>query len=155
MEYKKILFLSFCIIFFTCFPAEAFERCIMCGMDAQKSETKLIIHVTKGTKNIPSGHYSLCCLHCMVILNAHLREGDIDSVLARDYNTITSDYDSGEMINAKKAYYLIESRLRPKGSMVPFMLIFSTIDSAEIFKKTYGGKILNWEDVWDYTQTQK
>jgi hypothetical protein len=126
----------------------------MCGMDAQKSETKFIIHVTEGTKNIPSGHYSLCCLHCLVLLNTHLKEGKIDSVLARDYNTITSDYDSGEMIDAKKAYYLIESRLRPKGSIVPFMLIFSTMNSAEIFKKTYGGNILNWQEVWDYTQSR-
>jgi hypothetical protein len=126
----------------------------MCGMDAQKSETKFIIHVTEGTKKIPSGQYSLCCLNCLVLLNTHLKEGKIDSVLARDYNTITSDYDSGEMIDAKKAYYLIESRLRPKGSMVPFMLIFSTMNSAEIFQKAYEGKILNWQAVWDYTQSR-
>jgi len=135
-------------------PAKAFERCIMCGMDAQKSETKFVIHVTEGSKDIPSGHYSLCCLHCLVLLNNNLKGEKIDSILARDYNTITGDYDSGKMIDAKKAYYLIESRLRPKGSMVPFMLIFSTMDSAEIFKKTYGGNILNWQEVWDYTQSR-
>ena len=155
MKYKKILWLSFFMILVSYVPVKAFERCIMCGMDAQKSETKFIIHVTEGTKNIPSGHYSLCCLHCMVLLKANLKDGKIDTVLARDYNTITSDYDSGEMIDAKKAYYLVESRLRPKGSMVPFMLIFSTLDSAEIFKKTYGGNILNWKEVWSYTQSQR
>jgi nitrous oxide reductase accessory protein NosL len=154
MKCKKILLLSFYIIFVSYVSAQAFERCIMCGMDAQKSETKFIIHVTKGTKNIPSGHYSLCCLHCMVLLKANLKDGKIGSVLARDYNTITNNYDGGEMIDAKQAYYLIESRLRPKGSMVPFMLIFSTMDSAEIFKKAYGGKILNWKDVWDYTKSR-
>ena len=155
MKYKKILWLSFFMILVSYVPVKAFERCIMCGMDAQKSETKFIIHVTEGTKNIPSGNYSLCCLHCMVLLKANLKDGKIDTVLARDYNTITSDYDSGEMIDAKKAYYLVESRLRPKGSMVPFMLIFSTLDSAEIFKKTYGGNILNWKEVWSYTQSQR
>jgi hypothetical protein len=154
MKCNTILFLSFCIILVSYVPAKAFERCIMCGMDAQKSETKFIIHVTEGIKNIPSGHYSLCCLNCLILLNTHLKEGKIDSVLARDYNTITSDYDSGEMIDAKKAHYLIESRLRPKGSMVPFMLIFSTMNSAEIFQKAYEGKILNWQAVWDYTQSR-
>jgi nitrous oxide reductase accessory protein NosL len=91
-------------------------------------------------------------LNCLVLLNTHLKEGKIDSVLARDYNAITSDYDSGEMIDAKQAHYLIESRLRPKGSMVPFVLIFSTMNSAEIFKKTYGGNVLNGQEVRDYTQ---
>ncbi len=154
MKYNTILLVSFFMILVSYVPAKAFERCIMCGMDAQKSETKFVIHVTEGTKDIPSGHYSLCCLHCLVLLNNNLKGEKIDSILARDYNTITGDYDSGKMIDAKKAYYLIESRLRPKGSMVPFMLIFSTMDSAEIFKKTYGGNILNWQEVWNYTQSR-
>lgn len=155
MKYKKILLFFFFIILVSYVPVKAFERCIMCGMDSDKSETKFIIDVTKGTKDVPSGSYSLCCLHCLVLLDANLKEGKIGSILARDYNTVTSDYDSGEMIDAKKAYYLIESRLRPRGSMVPFMLIFSTIDTAQVFKKTYGGTILNWEEVWSYTQARK
>jgi hypothetical protein len=154
MKYNTILLVSFFMILVSYVPAKAFERCIMCGMDAQKSETKFVIHVTEGTKDIPSGHYSLCCLHCLVLLNNNLKGGKIGSILALDYNTITGDYDSGEMIDAKKAHYLIESRLRPKGSMVPFMLIFSTMDSAEIFQKAYGGKILNWQEVWNYTQSR-
>jgi len=139
-------------IFFSSVTALAVERCIMCGMDAQKSETKFVIQVTEGTKDIAADEYSLCCLHCLVILKARMKEGKIGSILARDYDTVTRKYDSGEMIDARKAFYLVESGLRPKGSMVPFMLIFSTQTTAEKYKDVSGGRILNWEQVWKYTE---
>ena len=134
------------------FMAHAFERCIMCGMDAQKSETKFTVQVIKGTKDVRAGEYSFCCLHCLVLFKTLLKGGKIGSIQARDYNTITDKYDSGDMIEAKKAFYLVESVMRPKGSMVPFMLIFSTQKTADIFKKIYGGRILNWDEVWKYTK---
>lgn len=144
--------LTFSLILFPGLMAHAFERCIMCGMDAQKSETKFTVQVTEGTKAVRAGEYSFCCLHCLVLFKARLKGGKIGSILARDYNTVTEKYDSGEMIDANKAFYLVESGLRPKGSMVPFMLIFSTRKTAEIFKKVHGGRILNWEEVWKYTK---
>jgi len=150
-----ILTASFIFFIFTVSAAFAFERCIMCGMDAQKSETKFTAQVIKGTKDVPAGEYSFCCLHCLLLFKTRLKEGEIGTVFARDYNTVTEKYDSGEMINSSKAFYLIESDLRPKGSMVPFMLIFSTKKTAEIFKKAYGGKILDWKEVWEYTEARK
>ena len=140
---------------FTVSAASAFERCIMCGMDAQKSETKFTTQVIKGTKDVSSGEYSFCCLHCLVLFKARLKEGKIGTVFVRDYNTVTEKYDSGEMIDSSKAFYLVESNLRPKGSMVPFMLVFSTEKTAEMFKKAYGGRILNWKEVWEYTEARK
>ncbi len=133
-------------------PAGAFERCIMCGMDAQKSETKFSINLVKGDKKIKPGKYSFCCLHCLVLFRAHLKDGKIDSITARDYNSITSGYDSGDMIPAEDAFYLVESSLRPNGSMVPFMLIFANRKTAEIYKKAYGGKILKWTEILKYTK---
>ena len=146
---------SFIFFLFTVSGASAFERCIMCGMDAQKSETKFTVQVTKGTKDVPSGEYSFCCLHCLVLFKARLKDGKIETIIVRDYNTVTEKYDSGEMIDSSKAFYLVESDLRPKGSMVPFMLIFSTQKTAEMFKKAYGGKILDWKEVWEYTEARK
>ncbi|MDY6971938.1 MAG: nitrous oxide reductase accessory protein NosL [Thermodesulfobacteriota bacterium] len=143
------------LFIFVCAPGMAVERCIMCGMDAQKSETKFTIQITEGTKDIPAGKYSLCCLHCLVILKAKIKGGNIGSVLARDYDTVTQKYDSGEMIDASKAFYLVESRLRPRGSMIPFMLIFSDRATAETYKHASGGRILNWVQVWKYTEASQ
>jgi len=147
-----VLVLALCLILLPAFVAHAFERCIMCGMDAQKSETKFTVQVTEGTRDVRAGEYSFCCLHCLVIFKARMKGGKISSILARDYNTITDNYDSGEMIDANKAFYLVESGLRPNDSMVPFMLIFSTRKTAEMFKKVHGGRILNWKEVWKYTK---
>lgn len=153
MKFKSTLGLTICFILFPIFSLTASERCIMCGMDALKSETKFIIEITEGSKDISAGKYSLCCLHCLVILKARMHGGKIGSVLARDYATVGEKYDSGKMIDAKKAFYLVESEVRPKGSMVPFMLIFSDMSTAEKYKKVYGGKILNWKDIWKYTES--
>ena len=161
MKSKAILTLAVFFTFFTFFifttvsAVSAFERCIMCGMDSQKSETKFTAQVIKGTKDVPSGEYSFCCLHCLLLFKTMMKEGKIGAISVRDYNTVTEKYDSGEMVNATQAFYLIESDLRPKGSMVPFMLIFSTQKTAEIFKKAYGGKILDWKEVWAYTEARK
>ena len=148
----SFLVLIFCFILFYGIIGQAFERCIMCGMDAQKSETKFTVDVVKGTKAVLAGEYSFCCLHCLVIFKARLSEGAIGRILTRDYNTITGEYDSGEMFDVKDGFYLLESGLRPQGSMVPFMLVFSNRKTAEMFKKVHGGRILNWEEVWKYTK---
>ena len=147
-----VLALALCLILLPAFVSYAFERCIMCGMDAQKSETKFTVQVTEGSGDVRAGEYSFCCLHCLVIFKARMKGGKISSIMARDYNTITDNYDSGEMIDANKAFYLVESGLRPNDSMVPFMLIFSTRKTGEMFKKVHGGRILNWEEVWKYTK---
>ncbi|OIP88297.1 MAG: hypothetical protein AUK24_08280 [Syntrophaceae bacterium CG2_30_49_12] len=152
MKLRRILALTLCLILFPGFFALASERCIMCGMDAAKSETKFVVQVATGTRDVPPGRYSFCCLHCLVLFKARLKGGKITSIMVRDYSTVTEKYDSGEMIEAGKAFYLVEMGLRPKGSMVPFMLAFSHQETAERFKKAYGGRILNWEEVWKYTQ---
>ena len=151
---KNILIMLLCLfgIFFSTSMVYAVDRCIMCGMDSQKSETKFVVQVLKGTKKIPAGSYALCSLHCFVLIQSNVGRDKIGSIMARDYNTVTDDYDSGEMIDARKGYYLIEGKLLPKGSMYPFMLIFSTEKTAKIYQKIYGGRILNWKEVLHYTK---
>lgn len=142
MKIKTIAALVITIFLFPVFLVHAAERCIMCGMDALKSETKFIVQITEGTKEIAPGKYSMCCLHCLVILKAKMKSGKIGSILARDYDTVTEKYDSGKMIDAKNAFYLVESQAHPKGSMVPFMLILSTRETAEKHKWWFGNKTL-------------
>ena len=155
MKIKTILMMAVGLILFSDFSAPASERCIMCGMDAQKSETKFTVQIIEGTKEVPAGQYSFCCLHCLILLKDRMKGGKTGSILARDYHTVTETYDSGKMIEANKGFYLVESRSRPKGSMVPFMLIFSARETAQKYKETFGGRILNWEEVWKYTNALK
>ena len=155
MKIKTVLVLIVGLIILLVSMALAFERCIMCGMDAQKSETKFVVQVIEGTRDVTHGKYSFCCLHCLVLFKAWLKGGKIGSILVRDYNTVTPKYDSGEMIDAKEAFYLVESGLRPKGSMVPFTAAFSSQEQAQKYRKVYGGKILNWEEVWRYTENYR
>ena len=155
MKIKTVPLLAVALIILPVSMVLAFERCIMCGMDAQKSETKFVVQQIEGTRDVTPGKYSFCCLHCLVLFEAWLKGGKIGSILVRDYNTVTNKYDSGEMIDAGKAFYLVESRLRPRGSMVPFMTVFSTGEIAERYRRVYGGKILNWEEVWKYTENYR
>lgn len=144
---RKILLTLFFLVFSITLSnkAQGFERCIMCGMDADKSETKYIVTVVEGSKELKKGDYGLCCLHCLVLLKGNLeaRGGRTGSILTRDYNT-------KEMVDACKAFYLIESDITPKGSMVPFMLAFYDRDTIEMFQGVYGGKILGWEKAVKY-----
>ena len=148
MKAKALLMVTIAVMHFSGLDCLAFDRCIMCGMDAGKSETKFVIQVSQGTKDIPAGEYAFCCLHCLVLFEHQMGGGKIDSILARDY------YNRGEMIDAKKAFYLVESKLHPKGSMVPFMLIFSSEKDATVFEKEFGGNLLGWEEVLKYLESQ-
>ncbi len=149
MRTKMVLILT--VGFFFCFSglnANAFEKCIMCGMDAEKSETKFVVQLNEGTSDILAGEYSFCCLHCLVIFENRIGKGKVSSVLVRDYCK------REDMIDAKKGFYLVESKLHPRGSMVPFMLIFSSEKDGEIFRAEFGGRILDWRDVRKYVESK-
>ena len=155
MKIKPVLLLTTGLIIFPISVTLASERCIMCGMDAAKSETKFVAQVIEGTRNVPPGKYSFCCLHCVVLFRAWLKGGKIGFILVRDYSTVTQGHDSGEMIDARNAFYLVESGLRPRGSMIPFMAVFSTREIGERYKRVYGGRILSWEEIWKYTESYR
>ncbi len=146
MRAKTILILMLCLIQFSSFAAFAFEKCIMCSMDAEKSETKFAVQVREETKDIPAGEYAFCCLHCLLIFQHRIGGGKITSIHVRNY------YHKAKMIEAEKGFYLVESKLHPNGSMVPFMRIFSSEKDAEMFKEEFGGRILDWEEVWKYVE---
>jgi len=145
MKGMLVFLFSFVFLFATGEIADSFERCIMCGMDADISETKYTLVVEEGCSEIKKGNYGLCCLHCLVMLRKNLeaKGGRIGNIQTRDYNT-------KEMVDAGKAFYLIESTLIPKGSMVPFILAFQDRSAFETFQKVYGGALLDWEGVVRY-----
>jgi nitrous oxide reductase accessory protein NosL len=55
------------------------------------------------------------------------------------------------MFDATQGFFLIESEKLPQSSMVPFMLIFSDQEIAGKYQKVYGGKIVNWYKIREYT----
>jgi nitrous oxide reductase accessory protein NosL len=145
MKNKLVLGLMMFTIIFSWSAACAAEKCIMCGMDAAKSETKFTAQVIEGTEKVPAGNYAFCCLRCLLTFNRRLETGRIGDIQARDF-------DNGTMFDAAKGFFLVESEKRPAGSMVPFMLIFSDRDVANRYQKMHGGKVLGWDEVRRYTE---
>ena len=123
--------------------ADDFEKCLMCGMDASKSETKFTAKV-EGNSKVQSGEYAFCCLRCLLTFEKRIETGRVYDIKARDYDT-------GKMFDATQGFFLIESEKLPQGSMVPFMLIFSDQEIAGKYQKVYGGKIVNWYKIREYT----
>ena len=152
MKIKTLLLLTIAFIMLPVPVRSAFERCMMCGMDAAGSETKFIVQIVEGAGDVPPGKYSFCCLHCLVLFRTCMKGGKFGFIRVRDYNTVTRTHDSGEMADAGDAFYLVESGLRPRGSMVPFMAAFSARETAERYRKIYGGRILNWKEAWKYME---
>jgi len=150
MKKFPVYFICIIILMITVSSSLGMERCIMCGMDADKSETKYIITVTKGTNEIKKGDYGLCCLHCLVLLRQNLeaKGGHSGKVLTMDYNT-------KEMFDAQTAFFLVESKLIPSGSMVPFILGFKEQATARTFQKVYGGLIIDWAKIVKYVRDYK
>ena len=114
-------------------PAQAGEvlRCKMCGMDAAKSQTMFVARPKEGKPE------SLCSLHCVVILE----KLDPTSVFEQ---VETRDYSSGELIDARKALYLEDSNIIPKGSMAPFLPAFKDRATAEQYSQRFQGKVVDY-----------
>lgn len=114
-------------------PARAGEvlRCKMCGMDAAKSQTMFVAHQKDKDSE------SLCSLHCVVILEK-LDAGTVFTQLE------TRDYSSGELMDARKAFYLEESSIIPKGSMAPFLPAFQEKATAEQYARRFQGKVVDY-----------
>jgi nitrous oxide reductase accessory protein NosL len=111
--------------------ALAYQRCLLCGMDVDKSETAFYVKMASGRM------YPLCSFQCVYMLMMNTKE--------KAASVRTEDYSTCRLINAKTAYFLCESRLIPKGSMVPYILAFASKDKAEEYKKKYGGRVLDFD----------
>jgi hypothetical protein len=111
--------------------ALAYQRCLLCGMDVDKSETAFYMKMENRRM------YPLCSMHCLHMLEMNAKEKAV--------SIRTEKYPTSHTIDAKTAYFLCESRLIPKGSMVPYILAFDSKDEAQEYKKKFGGRILDFE----------
>ncbi len=133
---KLILILSLFTLFSLAFSpaALALERCSLCGMDVDKSETAYYVKLESGRV------YPLCSLHCVHMLLMNLKQKKEKPVSIR-----AEDYPTGRLIEAREAHFLCESRLVPEGSMRPYILTFASRGEAERFMQEYGGRVLDFE----------
>jgi len=113
-------------------PALAYRRCMLCGMDVDKSETAFYAKMKNGKI------VALCSMQCLVMLEMNAKEKPV--------SVRTEMYPTPRSIEAEKALYLCESKRVPKGSMVPYLLAFETREKAEEYQKKYGGRVLTFEE---------
>lgn len=119
-------------------PASAFQRCMLCGMDVDQSETAFYARMNNG-KIVP-----LCSMQCVHMFEVNAGE---KPVFLR-----TEKYPTAHLIDAKAAHYLCESRLIPRGSMAPYMAAFASKEEAEEYQKKYGGRILNFDEAMAFVK---
>ena len=117
-------------------PASAYQRCMLCGMDVDKSETAFYARMKNGRMN------PLCSMQCVVMLEMNAGEKAV--------SIRTEKYPTARLINAKTAFYLCESKQAPKGSMVPYILAFASREKAEEYQRKYGGRILAFDEAMEF-----
>lgn len=118
--------------------ASAYQRCMLCGMDVDKSETAFYAKMKNG-KMVP-----LCSMQCVYMFELNAGEKPV--------SLRTEKYPTAHLMDAKAAYYLCESRLIPRGSMAPYMAAFASKEQAEEYQKKYGGRILNFDEAMAFVE---
>ena len=140
--YRLLLPLGLLLMFWVAATqgAEASQRCSLCGMDMDESETAYYVKMEKPRT------YPLCSLQCvsMLLLNAKEKVVSIR----------TLDYFTSRLMDAQTAHFLYESRIIPKRSMRPYILSFSSKDEAVEFQKKYGGRLLDFDGAMEIVKQE-
>ncbi len=115
------------------------EYCPNCGMHIPK------YYKTSHAVKFKDGTYrQFCSIHCLV---DESEMGFLRDKKNKITQTLVADVDSLEMIDAKKAFYVVGSKVA--GTMtVNSQYAFGTKAGAEDFVKGYGGKIMNFDDTY-------
>lgn len=137
-SYLKALGLLLLVCTVLAGPALAYRRCMLCGMDVDKSETAFYAKMKDG-KMVP-----LCSMQCLYMLEMNAKEKAV--------SVRTEKYPTSRSINAEKAFYLCESKQVPKGSMVPYIMAFASREMAEKFQKKAGGRILTFDEAVEFVK---
>ena len=135
---SKVFGLVMLFFAYIALPAAASQRCMLCGMDVGKSETAFYAKMKNGRM------YPLCSMQCVYMLEMNAKEKAV--------SIRTEKYPTARLINAKTAFYICESKLVPKGSMVPYMTAFASKEDAEEYQKKYGGRILNFDQAMAFVK---
>ena len=129
----KILVLSFLLMLsvlaWSTGEVWAQRWCDLCAMDLQKYRlTKYILTPADGDKR-----YS-CSIHCVAIILGKQKVGDVK----------VANYLTSEMIDARKAYYLVGSDIKGVMSKVSKLAFVSKANALE-FQGDHGGELTDFE----------
>ncbi len=109
-------------------PAEARERCAMCGAAPEKRLDFTVLAVD-GTRAIT------CCPHCGLLLVRRLG--------AQLQSAVTFDFVTRQPVNARAASFVLASQATP--CCVPSLLAFGRREDAERFQAGFGGHLATFE----------
>lgn len=125
--FSFILMLS--ILAWSTQEAWAQRWCDLCAMDLQKYRlTKYILTMADGSRMYT------CSIHCTAIILGKQKVGDIR----------VADYISGDMIDAKKACYVVGSDINGVMSKVS-KLAFAGKTACSEFRRDHGGELTDFE----------
>lgn len=125
---KKLLLSIFALALFAGI-AFAEEKCAMCGMKVDEGKRQYFVITTKDGKK-----QKACNEGCASMFIENVKK-DLKSIEAVDYNT-------GNLIDANKAFYVKGSDVKPVmgGASV---VSFTKKEDAEKFQKEHGGRVLS------------
>ena len=105
------------------------NMCAWCRMLVTNIKTAYFLTLNDADKKA-------CCIHCAL----NYRNKYSEKIISME----CVDYYSEERVDTQKAWYINGSDIIPKDSMPPYVVAFSSIESARDFQKTYDGKIVDF-----------
>ena len=102
-------------------------KCALCNKP-DITRTAFILY-SKGGEQMPT-----CCPHCGILLLSKLQTVSL---------ALTTDFLSGQMVNAQYATYLIDCLVN--SCCVPSVLSFATQEDAHRFHQGFGGQVMSFE----------
>jgi nitrous oxide reductase accessory protein NosL len=141
MRRSKLWSVSFSVLivvagFLPGLAKEVREECLICGMWIdQHMSTRHVISTADGSK------VSFCSFTCAA------RFLKLPEVKARRLQV--GDYQTVELVDVKKAFYLVGSDAPPVMSQISIIAFYSR-EAAENFGKLHGGIIMNFDEMMVY-----
>ena len=115
------------------------KRCIVCGMDVSKyPHTKYVVTTTEGKE------FVTCGVQCGLTLHLRLKE--------KFKSATAADLLSNRSFDAQKGFYVYKSTVIT--DMAPGFIAFSTREKAENFAKSFGGRVVTYQEALEIWKEQ-
>jgi copper chaperone NosL len=119
-------------------PVEGKDVCPVCGMEVAKyQKNKCQLHTSSGQV------VHFCATQCLFEFLKNPAKFEMNNLVVK--TTWVTDYETGEWIYAKNAFYVLGSTVA--GPMGKEAFPFAARDQAEKFSRTYTGRILRFHEV--------
>lgn len=109
---------------------KAITRCAMCSTPLKGHEKTHFIIMTKDKKRLVA-----CCGHCGMLMMHKLKD--------KAMRAVTPDFGTGELIDAKKAFYVVDNDMVV--CCYPSTISFAKSSDAEAFQKKHKGVVMTFD----------